>query len=60
MADKDGNLQDGDIVQKINNISLDGLSFKEARKLLDAAKDRLGENIPYTNFSIKRDHMFIL
>ena len=53
MADKDGNLQDGDIVQKINNISLDGLSFKEARKLLDAAKDRLGENIPYQNFSIK-------
>ena len=42
VADKDGNLQDGDIVQRINNISLDGLSFKEARKLLDAAKDRLG------------------
>lgn len=45
VADKDGNLQDGDIVQRINNISLDGLSFKEARKLLDAAKDRLGRNI---------------
>lgn len=42
VADKDGNLQDGDIVQRINNVSLDGLSFKEARKLLDAAKDRLG------------------
>ena len=43
MADKDGSLQDGDIVQKINNINLDGLSFKEARKLLEAAKDRLGK-----------------
>ena len=44
VADKDGNLQDGDILQKINNVSLDGLSLKEARKLLDAAKDRLGES----------------
>ena len=42
VADKDGSLQDGDIVQRINNVSLDGLSLKEARKLLDAAKDRLG------------------
>merc|ERR1719266_2915696 len=41
VADKDGNLQEGDLVQKINNISLDGLSLKEARKLLDAAKDKL-------------------
>ena len=48
VADKDGNLQDGDIVQKINNISLDGLSFKEARKLLDSAKDRL-------DLTVKRD-----
>ena len=44
VADKDGNLQDGDILQRINNVSLDGLSLKEARKLLDAAKDRLGES----------------
>ena len=48
VADKDGNLQDGDIVQKINNISLDGLSFKEARKLMEAAKDRL-------DLTVKRD-----
>ena len=48
MADKDGNLQEGDLVQKINNISLDGLSLKEARKLLDAAKDKL-------DLSVKRD-----
>lgn len=65
VADKDGNLQDGDIVQRINNISLDGLSFKEARKLLDAAKDRLGSNIIliislnskflFSDLTVKRD-----
>merc|ERR1719410_2900916 len=48
VADKDGNLQDGDIVQRINNVSLDGLSFKEAKKLLEAAKDRL-------DLTVKRD-----
>ena len=41
MADKEGNLQEGDLIQKINNISLDGLSLKDARKLLDSAKDKL-------------------
>ena len=41
VADKDGNLQEGDLVHKINNLSLDGLSLKEARKLLDSAKDKL-------------------
>merc|ERR1719192_119005 len=57
VADKDGNLQDGDIVQKINNVSLDGLSLKEARKLLDAAKDRLDVTVkrdPYKNASSNR------
>merc|ERR1719410_1580761 len=48
VADKDGSLQDGDIVQRINNINLDGLSFKEAKKLLEAAKDRL-------DLTVKRD-----
>lgn len=41
VADKEGNLQEGDLVHKINNLSLDGLSLKEARKLLDSAKDKL-------------------
>jgi tight junction protein 1 len=41
VADKDGGLQEGDLVHRINNLSLDGLSLKEARKLLDSAKDKL-------------------
>merc|ERR1719474_2650615 len=48
VADKDGNLQEGDLVQKINNLSLDGLSLKEARKLLDSAKEKL-------DLMVKRD-----
>ena len=48
VADKDGNLQEGDLVQKINNMSLDGLSLKEARKLLDSAKEKL-------DLMVKRD-----
>merc|ERR1719474_1714264 len=48
VADKDGNLQEGDLVQKINNLSLDGLSLKEARKPLDSAKEKL-------DLMVKRD-----
>merc|ERR1719410_1380758 len=41
VAEKEGSLQEGDLVHRINNLSLDGLSLKEARKLLDSAKDKL-------------------
>ena len=41
VAERDGNLQEGDMVYKINNTPLDGLSLKEAKKLLDAAKDKV-------------------
>ena len=41
VAEKEGSLQEGDLVHRINNRSLDGLSLKEARKLLDSAKDKL-------------------
>lgn len=34
-------LQEGDVLLKINNHSADGLSLKEARKLMDASKDKL-------------------
>lgn len=47
--DKDGlagagpgnSLQEGDVLLKINNHSADGLSLKEARKLMDASKEKL-------------------
>merc|ERR1719228_1016062 len=48
VAEKDGSLQEGDLLQKINNMSLDGLSLKEARKLLDSAKEKL-------DLTVKRD-----
>lgn len=41
LAERDGTLQEGDIVLKINNTSTEGLSLKEARKLLEASKERL-------------------
>merc|ERR1719458_2187061 len=52
VADKEGSLQEGDLVHRINNLSLDGLSLKEARKLLDSAKDKLEMTVrrdPYRN-----------
>ena len=57
VADKDGNLQEGDLIQKINNMSLDGLSLKEARKLLDSAKEKLDLMVkrdPYKSLSSTR------
>lgn len=48
VAEKDGGLQEGDLVHRINNLSLDGLSLKEARKLLDSGKDKL-------EMTVKRD-----
>lgn len=41
LADRDGAVQEGDIVLKINSSSTEGLSLKEARKLLEASKERL-------------------
>ena len=48
VAEKDGGLQEGDLVHRINNLSLDGLSLKEARKLLESGKDKL-------DMTVKRD-----
>lgn len=48
VAEKEGSLQEGDLVHRINNLSLEGLSLKEARKLLDSAKDKL-------DMTVKRD-----
>jgi C-terminal processing protease CtpA/Prc len=31
VADKDGNLQEGDLISKINGNNIDGLTLKEAR-----------------------------
>lgn len=41
VAEKDGQLHKGDLVHKINGIALEGLTLKEARKLVETAKDRL-------------------
>lgn len=41
LADKDINLSEGDLINNINGISLDGMNLKEARKLLETVKERL-------------------
>ena len=41
LADKDGILKAGDLVLKINQTALDGLTLKDARKLIETAKDKL-------------------
>ena len=41
VADKDGILEEGDFVLKLNNNSLEGLTLKEARKLIETSKDKL-------------------
>ena len=41
VADKDGSLKAGDLVLRINGTSLDGLTLKDARKVVEAAKERL-------------------
>ena len=48
VADKEGSLQEGDFVHKINGSAIDGLTLKEARKLLETSKDTL-------DLAIKRD-----
>ncbi|RWS31853.1 tight junction protein ZO-1-like isoform X1 [Leptotrombidium deliense] len=49
LIEKGGNLQEGDIVTKINNTSTENLSLKEAKKLIDSSKEKL-------NLVIKREH----
>lgn len=41
LAEKNDNLNQGDFVSSINGLSLDGMSLKDARKLLDTIKDKL-------------------
>ena len=41
LADKDDNITEGDILNSINGISLDGMSLKEAKKLVESFKDKL-------------------
>ncbi|XP_064470378.1 tight junction protein ZO-1-like [Ornithodoros turicata] len=41
IAEKDGGIQEGDVVLKINNTTIDGMTLKEARKLLESSKERL-------------------
>ncbi len=41
VADKDGLLKEGDEVTKINGTFIDTLNLKEARKVLESAKERL-------------------
>merc|ERR1711956_127505 len=41
LADKESDLQEGDFINSINGMSLDGMSLKEARKLLDSIKEKL-------------------
>lgn len=40
-ADKDCAVQEGDVLVKINNHTTDGLSLKEARKLIENSKEKL-------------------
>ena len=41
LADREENLSEGDILNTINGISLDGMSLKEAKKVVESFKDRL-------------------
>ncbi|RWS16821.1 tight junction protein ZO-1-like protein [Dinothrombium tinctorium] len=49
LIEKDGSLQEGDIVTKINNTSTENLSLKDAKKLIDSSKEKL-------HLVIKREH----
>ncbi len=40
-ADRDGTVREGDVVSRINGQSTEGMTLKEARKMLEASKDRL-------------------
>lgn len=47
--DSGGTLQEGDILLKINNHTTEGLSLKDARKLIEASKEKL-------NLVVRREH----
>jgi len=47
--DSGGTLQEGDILLKINNHTTEGLSLKEARKLIESSKEKL-------NLVVRREH----
>jgi tight junction protein 1 len=47
--DSGGSLQEGDVLLKINNHTTEGLSLKEARKLIESSKEKL-------NLVVRRDH----
>jgi hypothetical protein len=53
LASKDGTIQEGDLVHKINGAAIDGLTLKEARKLLETAKDKLDLVVKRDPFSAK-------
>ncbi len=40
-ANREGTLREGDLLSRINGQSTEGMTLKEARKLLEASKDRL-------------------
>ena len=56
VADKDGILEEGDFVLKLNNTSLEGLTLKEARKLIETSKDKLDLTIQKPSQLSKQGH----
>ena len=56
VADKDGILEEGDFVLKLNNTSLEGLTLKEARKLIETSKDKLELTIQKPSQQSKHGH----
>lgn len=40
-VEKDGSLKEGDVILRINSNSTDGMTLKEAKKLVDSTKERL-------------------
>ena len=57
LMDKDGcqdGVQEGDLVMKINNLSTEGMSLKDAKKLMENCKDRLSLVIKRDPFGSER------
>ncbi|KAF6216855.1 hypothetical protein GE061_001205 [Apolygus lucorum] len=58
----DGNsLQEGDVLLKINNHSTDGMSLKEARKMIESSKEKLNllvrREIPRSSYAVESTAM---
>ena len=53
IADKDGILKEGDELTKINGSTLESFSLKEARKLLEATKDKLDVTVKRSGVDLK-------